>query len=159
MINARSETVSEKPAFRSAYKRRRCLVPADGFYEWKKEGVGEGGKTAKVPYWIHLAQGEPFTFAGLWEKWEGGEGDPVYSFTILTTQASPGIREIHPRMPVILSREGGDRWLQPEASPEELQTLLQPYTGQDLKAYPVSTLVNSPRNDLPACIAPRPEGD
>lgn len=154
MINARSETVSEKPAFRSAFKKRRCLVPADGFYEWKKEGEVGGRKGAKVPHWIHLTDGRPFTFAGLWERWEGGGGSPLHTFTILTTTATPAIAEIHPRMPVILTGEGGDRWLHPESPAEDLLALLQPYGGSDLRAHPVSTLVNSPGNDLPACIEP-----
>jgi putative SOS response-associated peptidase YedK len=154
MINARSETVAEKPAFRSAFKKRRCLVPADGFYEWKKEGGGEDGKVVKVPHWIHLKGREAFTFAGLWEKWSGEAEDPMYTFTILTTRAAATIEGIHPRMPVILPRKDGDRWLDPGTPPEELLALLRPYSGPDLKAHPVSTLVNSPRNDQADCIQP-----
>ncbi len=151
MINARSETVAEKPAFRGAFEKRRCLVLADGFFEWRKEPVGKGTKT---PFWIHLESREPFAFAGLWERWEGEESRPLHTFTILTTDASARIRDIHPRMPVILSREAGERWIDPGSGREELQSLLGPYSGADLEAYPVAPVVNSPRNDTPACIEP-----
>ena len=153
MINARSETVAEKPAFRRAFRRRRCLVPADGFFEWKRE-AGEGAtKGPKTPYWIHRAAREPFVMAGLWETWDPGETAPVYTFTVLTTEAVPSIREIHPRMPVILPASAHDRWLDPKAAAEDLLPLLRPY-GEGIEAYPVSTRVNSPRNDLPECIEP-----
>ncbi len=153
LINARSETVSDKPAFRRAFHRRRCLVPADGFFEWKKEG-GEGAtKSPKTPYWIHLAGREPFVMAGLWEKWDLGEAAPLYTFTILTTDAAPAIREIHPRMPVILPLHASDGWLDPNASPGDLLPLLRPFR-EGIRAYPVSTQVNSPRNDVPDCIEP-----
>jgi putative SOS response-associated peptidase YedK len=153
MINARAETVSQKPAFRGAFRRRRCLVPADGFFEWKREGAEGPSKGLKTPYWIHLAGREPFVMAGLWEKWEPGDTVPLYTFTILTTEAVPTIREIHPRMPVILPEGVRDRWLDPSAAPEDILPLLRPH-GDDIEAYPVSTLVNSPRNDLPECIEP-----
>ncbi len=153
MINARSETVAEKPAFRRAFQRRRCLVLADGFFEWKRE-EGEGAtKGLKTPYWIHRADREPFVMAGLWEKWDPGETAPVYTFTVLTTEAVPSIREIHPRMPVILPASTHDRWLDPKTAPGDLLTLLRPY-GEDIEAYPVTTGVNSPRNDLPEFIEP-----
>ena len=153
MINARSETVAEKPAFQRAFRRRRCLVPADGFFEWKRE-AGEGAtKGPKTPYWIHRAAREPFVMAGLWETWDPGETAPVYTFTVLTTEAVPSIREIHPRMPVILPASAHDRWLDPKAAAEDLLPLLRPY-GEGIEAYPVSTRVNSPRNDLPECIEP-----
>ena len=153
MINARSETVAEKPAFQRAFRRRRCLVPADGFFEWKRE-AGEGAtKGPKTPYWIHRAAREPFVMAGLWETWDPGETAPLYTFTILTTEAVPSIREIHPRMPVILPASVHDRWLDPKAADEDLLPLLRPY-GEGIEAYPVSTRVNSPRNDLPECIEP-----
>jgi putative SOS response-associated peptidase YedK len=151
MINARAETVAEKPAYRRAFKKRRCLVPADGFFEWKK-GEGEGTqKVPKTPFWIHRMDGKPFAMAGLWEKWTPGEGAPVYSFTIITTEAVPEIREIHPRMPVILPRSLHDRWLDLRTSPGDLKDLLHPF-GDGLQAYPVAPLVNSPRNDVPECI-------
>jgi putative SOS response-associated peptidase YedK len=152
LINARSETVAEKPAFRRAFQGRRCLVPADGFFEWKEEGESPAGKGTKQPYWIHLATREPFAFAGLWERWAPPKGDPLHSFTILTMEATEPIRGIHPRMPVILPPEAWDRWLDPEAGAEELLGLLGPSIRVDLRAHPVATLVNSPRNDTPGCI-------
>lgn len=153
MINARSETVAEKPAFKRAFHYRRCLVPADGFFEWKRDEEEGAAKGQKTPYWIHLAGREPFVMAGLWEKWNPGEAAPVYTFTVLTTEAAPAIREIHPRMPVILPAGARDRWLDPDASPEDILPLLRPY-GEGIEAYPVSTRVNSPRNDVPECIEP-----
>jgi putative SOS response-associated peptidase YedK len=153
MINARAETVADKPAFRAAFRSRRLLVPADGFFEWRKEG-GEGtAKGGKAPYWIHRAGREPFVMAGLWERWQGGGADPLHTFTILTTEAVPALREIHPRMPVILPPPSYERWLDPDAPGEDLLPLLVPF-GEGLAAYRVSSLVNSPRNDLPECIQP-----
>jgi putative SOS response-associated peptidase YedK len=157
LINARSETVAEKPAFRSAFQRRRCLVPADGFYEWKREGGAAEGKSAKTPYWIHMASRDPFAFAGLWERWDPREGPPVHTFTILTTEASKTLRHIHPRMPVILPPEGYGEWLDTAREAPDLQDLFRPLPGESLEAHPVSTLVNSPRNDDPTCIEPAPE--
>jgi putative SOS response-associated peptidase YedK len=154
MINARSETAAQKPAFRSAFRSRRCLVPADGFYEWKKEAGGEGGKPAKTPFWIHRAGGGPFAFAGLWERWEGGEGPSLYTFTILTTEASREIRHIHPRMPVILTPAARSIWLDPESGPALLLDALRGSPDPPLQAHPVSSLVNSPRNDVPGCLEP-----
>lgn len=153
MINARAETVAGKPAFRGAFKQRRCLVPADGFFEWKKLEEGGGGKGRKIPHWIHRRDRDAFVMAGLWERWAPAEGAPVHTFTILTTAAAPEVREIHPRMPVILPWEKALRWLDPDMGGEELQSLLQPH-GEGLQAYQVSPLVNSPRNDTPACIVP-----
>ena len=155
LINARSETVATKPAFRSAFARRRCLVPADGFFEWKK-GDGSQGKSApKTPYWIHPADGSFMAFAGLWERWEAPEGDLLHTYTILTTPASPAIHHIHPRMPVILPQGAWAPWLDSSTDHEVLGSLLNPPEGEVLRAHPVSTLVNSPRNDLPECITPR----
>jgi putative SOS response-associated peptidase YedK len=151
LINARSETVAEKPSFRSAFRRRRCLVPADGFFEWKRE-EGQGGKLSKTPFWIHRRDRELFTFAGLWERWEPEGSPPVHTFTILTTEAAPGIAHIHPRMPVILHPRAREVWLAAESDPSSLQSLLCPYESEDLHAFPVSTLVNSPKNDDPVCI-------
>ena len=150
LINARSETVAGKPSFRSAFRRRRCLVPADGFFEWKKEG--EGGEPSRAPFWIHLVTREPFAFAGLWERWGPEDGPPLHTFTILTTEASPEMSHLHPRMPVILPPRARDIWLDPESDPPDLQGLLRPFPGSSLRAHPVSTLVNSPRNDVPECI-------
>lgn len=148
MINARAETVAEKPAFRNALARRRCLIPVDGFYEWQKR---EGGK---APMRIRLASGRPFALAGLWEEWRPKQGAPLRSCTILTTGASPFMGPIHDRMPVLLSREARAAWLDPERAAEEVQALLAAYPGSDLEAYEVSTLVNSPGNDIPECLDP-----
>jgi putative SOS response-associated peptidase YedK len=153
LINARAETVAQKPAFRQAFRGRRCLIPADGFFEWKEEEKGSGGKGSKRPYWIHRGGGELFGFAGLWERWAPPEGDPLHTFTILTIEAAEAIRAIHPRMPLILHPSSWDRWLHPETAPEELQGLLEPHVPADLRAHPVSSVVNSPRNDGPDCIA------
>jgi putative SOS response-associated peptidase YedK len=149
MINARAETVAEKPAFRNALKRQRCLVPVNGFYEWQKQDAG------KVPLWIHLTSGSPFALAGLWEEWRPStEAAPLRSCTILTTAATEFMRPIHDRMPVIVPRGARDAWLDPGTDAADLLPLLAPYTGSDLDAYPVSTMVNSPANDLPECLVP-----
>lgn len=149
MINARAETLGEKPAFRNAYKRRRCLVLADGFYEWKKEGDG-----AKTPMYIRLASGDPFAFAGLWEMWQTAE-DTILSCTIITTDPNDLMAQIHNRMPVILPPDVYEQWLDPaERSPDQLQGLLQPYPAELMTAYPVSKMVNSPKNDSSALIEP-----
>lgn len=145
LINARAETVAEKPSFRSAFRRRRCLVPASGFYEWK--APEKGAKGPKQPYMIGFEDKRPFGFAGLWERWEKGE-KPVSTFTIVTTEAAPAIADIHHRMPVILPPEDFDAWLDVEdTSPEDAQALLQPWQGDDLTAWPVSTRVNNVRNN------------
>lgn len=151
LINARAETVGEKPSFRNAFRRRRCLVPADGFFEWKRE-EGGGGKGGKTPYWIHLESREAFAFAGLWEKWTPAGGPPIHTFTIITTEASSKIREIHPRMPVILPPEDWGAWLNPTSDPAGLPDLLAPGESLLMTAHPVAPLVNSPRNDDPRCI-------
>ena len=153
MINARAETVAEKPAFRGAFQRRRCVVPADGFFEWKKDEGGEGKGGTKTPHWIHFPDREPFAMAGLWETWRPTGSDPVHSFTILTADAVPAIRAIHNRMPVILAPESMARWLDPRTDPSDLMPLLVP-RAEGIKAFPVGTLVNLPRNDLPECIEP-----
>ena len=144
MINARAETAPEKPSFRSAFKRRRCLIPADGFYEWKRE---EGGKQ---PFYFHMEDGRPFAFAGLWEEWH----DELRTCAILTTSPNEVAAKIHNRMPVILPREDYDAWLDPEAEKEELVSLLRPYPGDDLETFPVSRFVNSPRNNDERCVEP-----
>lgn len=153
-INARSETASQKPSFRSAFRRRRCLIPADGYYEWKREDQGTAGKGSKTPWWIHGLGPDPWAFAGLWERWEPEEGSPLFTFAILTTEASPGIRHIHPRMPVILPSGARDVWLDPDRDPADLQDLLQPFPDSLLQAHPVSPMVNSPRNDTSDCVVP-----
>jgi putative SOS response-associated peptidase YedK len=150
LINARSETVVEKASFKTSFKKKRCLIPADGFYEWKKEGK------LKQPYLIHRKDGKPFAFAGLWSSWRDPErGQPVETFTILTTDANDLMRPLHDRMPVILDRESFDLWLDPKMEDAaKLQPLLVPHSSEDFEAFPVSRLVNSPANDLPNCIEP-----
>jgi putative SOS response-associated peptidase YedK len=151
MINARGETLAEKPSFRSAFRRRRCLIPADGFYEWKQN---PGSKT-KTPMYIRLKSGEPFAFAGLWESWDDPDGSNILSCTIITTTPNPLMEPIHNRMPVILPSTAYARWLEPgEVNPAQLQELIQPYPAEAMTAYAVSTLVNRPENDLAACIQP-----
>lgn len=141
MINARAETAAEKPSFRSAFKKKRCLIPANAFYEWKK---GQDGKT---PMLIHLEGDELFAFAGLWESWESPEGEVVHSCTILTTQPNAVMADIHDRMPVILDKEAEKTWLDPNVQdPELLQKLIKPYEAEVLEAYEVSSAVNSPKN-------------
>jgi putative SOS response-associated peptidase YedK len=154
MINARSETVADKPAFRAAFRRRRCLVPADGFYEWQKQNGW------KQPFYIHLREGRPFAFAGLWEFWKG-EGDVIIeSCTLLTTEPNDLIRPLHSRMPVILHPQQYDLWLDPGLdAPERLRPLLRPYPFADMEAYPVSRFVNKPQNDDPRCIEPLPSDE
>ncbi len=148
MINARVETAPGKPAFRSAFRRRRCLVPADGFYEWRKAG----GR--KQPYYVRMADGRPFAFAGLWEHWEGPGGD-VSSCTLLTTDANDLLAPIHDRMPVIVAPGDYGRWLDPEAhDAAALLPLLRPYPPAGMVVFPVRTLVNSPATDDPRCIEP-----
>lgn len=146
MINARAETLAEKPSFRTAFAQRRCLIPADGFYEWHTEaGV-------KQPYLIGFEDRRPFAFAGLWERWTKGE-EPVVSFTIVTTEASETLRAVHHRMPVILAPEDFDAWLDTEGtSPAAAQTLLRTFDAPDFAARPVSTRVNNVRNDDPSVL-------
>jgi putative SOS response-associated peptidase YedK len=148
MINARAETVREKPSFRTAFERRRCLVPASGFYEWQKAGKG------KVPHWIHPADGNLLTFAGLWERWSPEDAEPVYTYTILTAAANRFMQPLHERMPVIVPPEDREQWLDPEAKPDDLAPLLRSAPEELLDAHAVSTLVNAPGNDLPECIQP-----
>jgi len=149
MINARSETVAEKPAFRAAFRRRRCLVPADGFYEWRRLERG------KQPFYVRLRDERPFAFAGLWEHWEGPDETAIDSCTLLTTEPNDLIRPVHSRMPVILSPKDYDLWLDPGVQKAELlQPLLRPYPSEGMLAYPISTWVNKPKNDSPRCIEP-----
>lgn len=151
MINARGETLAEKPSFRAAYRRRRCLVLADGFYEWRKEGEGK----AKTPMYIQMESKEPFGFAGLWEIWYSPDGSEIRSCTIITTQPNGLVEKIHNRMPVILPKEAYPLWLAPEEKePGELNALLRPFPAEEMIAYPVSRMVNSPANDVPELIQP-----
>jgi putative SOS response-associated peptidase YedK len=147
-INARAETVAEKPAFRAAFKARRCLIPTTGFYEW----APAGGKK-KQPLHIRMLDGRPFALAGLWERWTDAEGVPVETCTILTTAANDLLRPFHDRMPVILAPEGQATWLDPHAPPDALHALLRPYPAEAMTAVPVGTYVNSPRNEGPQCLA------
>jgi putative SOS response-associated peptidase YedK len=150
MINARAETVAVKPSFSTAFKKRRCLIPADGFYEWK----GEKGR--KQPYYISNPSGELFGFAGLWETWtdkKNAEESVYKSCTIITTAASGSIREIHHRMPVILDPKFHEKWLNAGIQdPKELEMILKDGLIHDMKYYPVSKLVNSVKNNDPNCI-------
>lgn len=153
-INARAETVAQKPTFRGPFRRRRCLIPADGFYEW---ATLPGGKE-KQPLYITLKDGGLFAFAGLWERWEpheGQEGEPVESCTIVVTDANALLRRVHDRMPVILDPAGYDLWLDPASNdPARLTKLLKPFDAERMTMRPVSRRVNSPKNDDPACIEP-----
>lgn len=149
MINARLDTAATKPAFRSAMRGRRCLIPADGFYEWKKIGK------QKQPYFIHLADDKPFAFAGLWERWSDPEGRPLETCTILTTDANSQLRPLHDRMPVIVEPADYATWLDPaETDPARLRPMFASLTADQLVMSPVSTLVNSPATDDPRCIEP-----
>lgn len=153
MINARSESVAEKPAYRTALRRRRCLVAADGFYEWQP-----GGRR-KQPYFIRMKDDLPFGFAGLWETWEGPENSYIESCTIITTDANELMAPIHDRMPVIVDPKDYGLWLDTSIQdPARLLPLLCPLHGDVLVAEPVGTRVNSPANDDAACIAPLNEG-
>lgn len=141
MINARAETVATKPAFRDAFRRRRCLIPADGFYEWRKEGTG------KQPFHIRLKAGGDFAFAGLWERWQG-EDQEIESCSIIVTEANDLMRPIHDRMPVILDPADYEVWLNPEnRDTGVLAGLLRSYPAVEMEAVPVSRRVNSPRVD------------
>lgn len=149
MINARAESVADKPAYRAAFKRRRCLIPADGFYEWQKQNGGP-----KQPFHVKMENGEPFAFAGLWESWQGEE-ETVRSCAIITTDANEMLGEIHDRMPVILSPDSYGTWLDPELQDaDKLLPLLQPCPPGEMEVYPVSRTVNSPANDEPSCVEP-----
>ncbi len=150
MINARSETAADKPSFRTPFRQRRCLIPADGFYEWQKTDSG------KQPYAIGFSDGRVFAFAGLWERWrDRNSGETVDSCTILTTLPNELVEEIHDRMPVILPRVTWKHWLDVTVSePDQLQPLLTPHSSEGMVATPVSRRVNSPRNDDPGCLDP-----
>jgi putative SOS response-associated peptidase YedK len=147
LINARAETVAEKPSFRSAFRHSRCLIIADGFYEWKRLEDG------KQPFYIQRQDSLPFAFAGLWTTWQPQGGETMNTCTIITTEANEIMQPIHDRMPVILESIDYDLWLDPSVQkPELLQPLLQPYNSDKLKTYPVSTKVNNPRHDNSECL-------
>ncbi|HEX9794615.1 MAG TPA: SOS response-associated peptidase [Planctomycetota bacterium] len=160
MINARSETVAEKPAYRSAFRRRRCLVPADGFYEWRKL-EGTGSRPRKEPWLFTLRTGGPFAIAGLWEQWRDPAGAPdaplLESCTLLTTEANSRVAPVHLRMPVILPQEHWAPWLDPALDePQRLLEMLLPFAAGEMDAWPVSRLVNNARHDAADCLDPVP---
>ncbi len=146
MINARAEGIDDKPSYKHAFRQRRCLVPADGFYEWKN-------KNGKTPYRITLKNNLPFAMAGIWEAWKSPEGKIIYTFSIITTTANVLMQGIHDRMPVILSPETEETWLK-SSHPGELRELLRPYDTEQMQAYEISKLVNSPANESPAILLP-----
>ena len=147
-INARSETAADKPTFRHAMRKRRCLVPADGFFEWMRQGK------AKQPFCFRLVEDRPFALAGLWDRWEGPSG-LVETCCILTTEANGLVRPAHDRMPVMLERTNFEQWLDPaEQDADTLAWMLRPYGADAMRAYLVSPLVNSPKNDDVRCLEP-----
>ena len=151
LINARAETLAEKPSFRSAYKYHRCLIFADGFFEWQ----ARPGSQSKQPYYIQLNSGKPFAFAGLWERWQSPNGSEIKSATIITTTPNRLMAPIHDRMPVILPAHAYAQWIDPlPHNSIDLKGLLVPYPHEEMQAFPVSTLVNSPANDQPEVVAP-----
>jgi putative SOS response-associated peptidase YedK len=151
MINARAETLAEKPSYRIAYRRRRCLILADGFFEWRQEPGSQG----KTPMYIQLKTRAPFAFAGLWDHWQSPDGSQIYSCTIITTKPNSLIEKIHNRMPVILPQTAYTDWLSPnDMEPKALDRYLVPYAAEEMVAYPVSRSVNNPANDTPECIQP-----
>jgi putative SOS response-associated peptidase YedK len=158
MINARVETVASRPAYRRAFRRRRCLILADGFYAW---GPGERGTRERSPFWVSLAEGAPFAMAGLWAAWhppDDPEGEPTLSCTILTVPANATVGRIHDRMPAILHPEAEASWLDPTIEEAEtLEGILVPVPAEALRLTPVSRRVNSPRNDGPELIRSVPE--
>jgi putative SOS response-associated peptidase YedK len=145
MINARAEGIAEKPAFREAFKKQRCIVPVDGFYEWKKDG------DEKIPFYFRMKDEEPFGLAGLWES-NDKFGEPIQTCAIITTEANALMASLHDRMPAILSPEEAERWLDPDASPKALLRSLHPFQGPGLTAYRVSKQVNNVRHNAPDCI-------
>ena len=149
MINARAETLSEKPSFRNAFRRRRCLILADGFYEWKQNP----GTKSKQPVYIRLKDNRPFSFAGLWELWTAPDGSQIRSCTIITTRPNSLLESIHNRMPVILPTDAYQHWLAVnDTQPAQLNDLLVPYRATDMIAYPVSRMVNRPETESPDLI-------
>jgi putative SOS response-associated peptidase YedK len=148
IVNARSESVADKPSFREAFERRRCLVPADGFYAWKREGG------VKVPHWIHPFGGGVISFAAIWERWSRPGAEPRYTFAILTTEASEDVSHIHDRMPVVIASPARSRWLDPLADPADALSLLRPTPAGTLASYVVSTRVNRASEDDAGLIEP-----
>jgi putative SOS response-associated peptidase YedK len=151
MFNARGETAAEKPAYRNAMKRRRCLVPADGFYEWKREGE------RKRPHWIRRKDGKPLAFAGLWEAWTGPNGEELETAAIVTTAANDTLKPLHDRMPVVVAPDAFDLWLDPNADPKIAASLMTPAPNDLLEGVEVSSAVNRVANDDPALLTPASE--
>ncbi len=149
MINARSETVEEKPSYRRLVNKRRCIVPSSNFFEWRKSE----DQKRKTPMRIFLKSEAPMAFAGLWDEWRDAEGQPLRSYTILTTTANPLLKEVHDRMPVILRPELIDAWLDPGVKLEEMKGAFESYPEKEMAFYPVSKVVNSPKNDNAECLA------
>jgi len=150
MINARAETLSEKPSFRGPYKYHRCLILANGFYEWQEQQASK----IKIPHFIRLTNGKPFAFAGLWDEWNSPDGSQIKSCAIITTNPNSLIGSIHNRMPVILPPDSYSNWLDPSPrSADTLQDLLVPYPAVEMIASPISSYVNNPANNGPKCIA------
>ncbi len=154
LINARSESLHEKATFKQALASRRCLVPADGFYEWKQLG-----KKTRIPYRIVLKNSGLFSFAGLWEEYEDDQGEMVHTFTIITTEANSAMKSIHDRMPVILPSQNEKIWLDNNLSTNDLLELLKPLPSEEIQLFTVSHLVNSVQNDSPALVKPAPPTD
>ncbi|MCI0552963.1 MAG: SOS response-associated peptidase [Anaerolineae bacterium] len=151
LINARAETLPEKPAFRGSLKYKRCLILADGFYEWKTVE----GKKSKTPFFIHMKDRKPFAFAGLWDSWNSPEGSQIKTCTIITTEPNELMSLLHNRMPVILHPRDYDKWLNPSPqTPDQLMPLLKPFPADAMDAYPVTPLVNKPANDIPELVLP-----
>lgn len=147
--NARSDSVAVKPSFRSAFKQRRCLVPASGFYEWETFRP-----EAKQPHLIKMRSDQPFAMAGIWETWHDEQGKGIESYSIITTEPNSLIATFHDRMPVILSRDDWDEWLANTTPADELHALLRPYPESEMEEYKVSRAVNTPANDSPKCLEP-----
>ena len=151
LINARGETIAEKPSFRGSFKHKRCLILADGFYEWKTTA----GRKTKTPYFIHMKDRSPFAFAGLWDVWESPDGSSIKSCAIITTEPNELMGSLHNRMPVILPPRDYGNWLDASPqTPEKLLPLIKPYPADVMSAYPVSMLVNKPSNDSPELVVP-----
>ena len=149
LINARADTVHEKPSFRESLRKSRCLIPATGFFEW----VTAKGEKRKHPMYIFLIDEKIFSFAGLWSTWKSPQGSNILTYTILTTESNEFMKKLHHRMPVILERQHEDKWLNETLlNQEEMREILKPYSSQEMEAYEVSPVANSPKNDSPECI-------
>lgn len=152
LINARGESIAEKPSFRGSFKHKRCLILADGFYEWKSIA----GRKTKTPYFIHMKDRNPFAFAGLWDTWESSDGSSMKTCTIITTGPNDLMKSLHNRMPVILHPRDYGKWLEPSPqTPDNLLPLIKPFPADAMSAYPVSTLVNKPDHDSPELVVPQ----